>query len=264
MKSIKFLLPTLILTLLVGKAYAYRHLSPYAYCAGDPVNIVDPDGREWNYVTNEDGSVHVTLDVKLVIDAKLTDKQIETYKSAINNAFNTVLSSVAGGKYSGTITFNGNNVEGQVTPVLTLGGMTDPLQGGQTKFFYSDVNLLDSKGNFRTATDVGFDAVHELLHTARVDHPFETTQAKDVELIKSGNTYSTTPNTDVNILYNVMNYPNTIINSQSYRSSGANMPQMLTNGQVLFLLNEINLQKNGAGLSTQDPYWFVFPGIPVK
>ena len=72
------------------------------------------------------------------------------------------------------------------------------------------------------------------------------------------------PNTDVNILYNVMNYPNTIINSQSYRSSGANMPQMLTNGQVLFLLNEINLQKNGAGLSTQDPYWFVFPGIPVK
>lgn len=46
MKSIKFLLPTLILSLFVGKSYAYRHLSPYAYCAGDPVNNVDPDGRD--------------------------------------------------------------------------------------------------------------------------------------------------------------------------------------------------------------------------
>lgn len=248
----------------VGNTYAYRHLSPYAYCAGDPINLVDPDGREWNYVTNKDGSVHITLDVKLVIDAKLTDKQIEAYKSAINDAFNTVLSSVAGGKYSGTITFNGNEVEGQVTPILTLGGMTDPVQGGQTKFFYSDVNLLDSKGDFRTTTDVGYDAVHELLHTARMDHPFETTQAKDVELIKNGAQYSTTPNTDGKILYNVMNYPGTVINGQSYGSSGAKLPQMLTNGQVQFLLNEINLQKKGTGLSTQDPYWFVFPGIPVK
>ena len=31
-------------------AEKYYHLSPYAYCAGDPVNLVDPDGRfydEW-------------------------------------------------------------------------------------------------------------------------------------------------------------------------------------------------------------------------
>ena len=24
----------------------FYHLSPYAYCAGDPVNLVDPDGRK--------------------------------------------------------------------------------------------------------------------------------------------------------------------------------------------------------------------------
>ena len=28
----------------------YYHLSPYAYCAGDPVNLVDPDGRIWDIV----------------------------------------------------------------------------------------------------------------------------------------------------------------------------------------------------------------------
>ena len=27
-------------------AEKYYHLSPYAYCAGDPVNLVDPDGRK--------------------------------------------------------------------------------------------------------------------------------------------------------------------------------------------------------------------------
>ena len=27
-------------------AEKYYHLSPYAYCAGDPVNLIDPDGRK--------------------------------------------------------------------------------------------------------------------------------------------------------------------------------------------------------------------------
>ena len=26
-------------------AEKYYHLSPYAYCAGDPVNLIDPDGK---------------------------------------------------------------------------------------------------------------------------------------------------------------------------------------------------------------------------
>lgn len=261
----KQILAILFLTILACKAYAWYGVSPYAYCAGDPVNCVDVDGREWNYITNSDGSVHITLDVKLVIDAKLTDEQIEAYKISINSAFNSVLSSVYGGKYSGTVTFNGNVVEGQVTPVLTLGGLTDPKQGGQTKFFYSDVNLLNASGEMRSYMDVGYDAVHELLHTARVDHPFETTQSSDVELIRNGGTYLSTPNTDSNILYNIMNYPSTTIDGKSYRTSGSSIPQgMMTPGQVQFLLKEINLQKNGAGLTTQDPYWFIFPGIPVK
>ena len=29
------------------KAEAFYHISPYAYCAGDPVNLVDPDGEAW-------------------------------------------------------------------------------------------------------------------------------------------------------------------------------------------------------------------------
>lgn len=25
--------------------WKYYHISPYAYCAGDPVNLVDPEGK---------------------------------------------------------------------------------------------------------------------------------------------------------------------------------------------------------------------------
>ena len=31
----------------------YYHISPYAYCAGNPVNAVDPDGREWFYYSKD-------------------------------------------------------------------------------------------------------------------------------------------------------------------------------------------------------------------
>ena len=36
----------------------YYHISPYAYCAGNPVNFVDPDGRAWRptFTYNRDGS----------------------------------------------------------------------------------------------------------------------------------------------------------------------------------------------------------------
>ena len=35
-------------------AEKYYHLSPYAYCAGDPVNLVDPDGKELT-ISDENG-----------------------------------------------------------------------------------------------------------------------------------------------------------------------------------------------------------------
>ena len=38
-------------------AEKYYHLSPYAYCAGDPVNLVDPDGRK---IIIDDGTKYYT------------------------------------------------------------------------------------------------------------------------------------------------------------------------------------------------------------
>ena len=37
-------------------AEKYYSMSPYAYCAGNPVNLVDPDGEDWYSVTTQDGN----------------------------------------------------------------------------------------------------------------------------------------------------------------------------------------------------------------
>ena len=38
-------------------AEKYYHLSPYAYCAGDPVNLVDPDGRMYGDFVDKKGRI---------------------------------------------------------------------------------------------------------------------------------------------------------------------------------------------------------------
>ena len=39
------------------KAESFYHISPYTYCAGDPVNLVDPDGEKIEVITN--GEIHL-------------------------------------------------------------------------------------------------------------------------------------------------------------------------------------------------------------
>ena len=38
------------------KAENFYHISPYTYCAGDPVNLVDPDGRDWYQSNSNSGN----------------------------------------------------------------------------------------------------------------------------------------------------------------------------------------------------------------
>jgi len=39
-------------------AEKYYHISPYVYCAGNPINLVDPDGMDWYEWTDEKGNIH--------------------------------------------------------------------------------------------------------------------------------------------------------------------------------------------------------------
>lgn len=46
MKTENYLFACILSMLFVNLAYGYPPLSPYSYCAANPVNVVDPDGRD--------------------------------------------------------------------------------------------------------------------------------------------------------------------------------------------------------------------------
>ena len=52
-----------IISLMAFDAVAWYGVSPYAYCAGDPVNFVDPDGQ--NPIYDTDGNFLGTDDMGL-------------------------------------------------------------------------------------------------------------------------------------------------------------------------------------------------------
>ena len=57
------------------KAESFYHISPYTYCAGDPVNLVDPDGK---IIKDPDGMVdefvkHIEFIISLVKSADIAD-----------------------------------------------------------------------------------------------------------------------------------------------------------------------------------------------
>jgi RHS repeat-associated protein len=45
----------------------YYSISPYAYCGGDPVNAVDPDGKEGVKYVDEDGNKHIEANVVVLL-----------------------------------------------------------------------------------------------------------------------------------------------------------------------------------------------------
>ena len=57
----------------------YYHISPYAYCGGDPVNHIDPNGRDYDVIINEKNKT-ITISAKFYVatndDLKALNKGI--------------------------------------------------------------------------------------------------------------------------------------------------------------------------------------------
>ena len=246
----------------------------YAYCGNNPINRVDKNGKEWTYVIDAKGHITVNVELNFSVSGNFTADQISAYKTAIATQFNGTLSESSGGLMSGTITFDEGNKNIVQSLSLSEGG---GIIGGMTSHFSSSVNLSNPAGELRSISDIGSDATHEMLHTLRLEHPFEVTQTEDTKLLRvAPNSFVSTPTTDKNIVNNVMSYP--MITIDGMKSSNQNS---LTKGQLNFMLNEINLQKQGYGfipkynpalsqkqndnlfLKYYENYWNNIPGTPV-
>ena len=54
----------------------YYHISPYAYCAGNPVNLVDPDGMQWYSYEDDKGNKKYTY-----CEGEMSDEDKAKYKN---------------------------------------------------------------------------------------------------------------------------------------------------------------------------------------
>ena len=54
----------------------YYSISPYAYCAGNPVNLVDPDGMQWYSYEDEDGNLRYTY-----YEGEMPEEEQKKYKN---------------------------------------------------------------------------------------------------------------------------------------------------------------------------------------
>src|SRR5690554_706752 len=253
----------------------YYSISPYVYVVNNPVNLIDPDGREWKYVIDTNGHITINVALNLYVSGNYTAAQISAYKNVISTQFHNTIYESSDGTMSGTITFYQGNTD--IVQSLSLGEMNNNI-GGMTSYFNSSVNLYNSAGELRSLSSVGSDATHEMLHTLRLDHPFEVTQTADTQLLRvSLNSFVSTPATDKNIVNNIMSYPMITIDGQK----GNNL-NSLTRGQLNFMLKEIDLQHQGYGFKPQynpsltleqntnlfkkyyEDYWNNTPGTSVR
>ena len=72
----------------------YPSISPYAYCAWNPVKLVDPDGRDWVVVFDHEKKT-VTIEAKYVVksDARASaEKAIETWNK-LSGAYSLMVGS---------------------------------------------------------------------------------------------------------------------------------------------------------------------------
>ncbi len=162
----------------------YPSLSPYTYCANNPVKLVDPNGEEIviSEYTNQEGKT--VYDIKFtarMIDRtgkKYDEKTMQQYKDAIKQA---IENQYGGEKDDGSVVnvdvdieINGEN-DGSRHSIYLVNKCSKPGLAGEAeeggKYMNINMNEVDVKGNTNT---IGRTAGHEFGHLLRLQHSDET------------------------------------------------------------------------------------------
>ena len=108
---------TLVLAVLSSHyAMAYHNISPYAWCGGNPIKFVDPNGRQPVKYVDENGVKHIDWSIVIMTKAlkpTATDKQIakhELYKRKLAENMLNELDTYLNSKGQGAMTSEGDRV----------------------------------------------------------------------------------------------------------------------------------------------------------
>ena len=169
-------------------AEKYYHLSPYVYCANNPVNRIDPDGCDWNVSINidENGVTHYIFVINGVLYNNSSDSSIDMQK----------LQSLITEQIESTFTFSGENFDVSMTANIRVVDDVDDINKTDHVFQVVDQNVLQDAGenvladadknglNVRLGTKLVGDILtgnnlrtiaHEVGHTGGLEHTLSNT-----------------------------------------------------------------------------------------
>lgn len=206
----------------------------------------------WDYIV-EGGITKIFVGIELDTSAISDIVSDETIKEYINNCFERTLENSSQKTITGKIFFNGTfilELPQYVPKVEVIQGIA----GNGAIYKGKVLAEVENNKSDDNLTDMAITVIHELMHSVRLDHPFERVQTDDSKLYNEGfNRYSTSLSTDENMAYNIMLYPSCIINGFRLRNLWKKKkPEYLTKGQLSIVFKEINAQKKGRG--TYDKY----------
>ncbi len=164
MKAKRLLILTAIICMAslfsVDLAYAYHPVSPYAYCNGNPIKYVDPNGMEvWIYYQDDDGNEQKML-YTANMEYKGTNSFVANMVGNLNavyiNGGNTMLDMLIGSENTFNVMNQNPSIDG------AAGAFRRNMDGGGTIFagkFGSAVNFTNIE---TTAHEFFHGAQHEL------------------------------------------------------------------------------------------------------
>ena len=244
----------------------YPSWTPYAFAMNRVIDGIDLDGLEWVYTPLKHSGGQFYLGIGFSGDFSDVSFPegitIEDYKTAIKVQFDETITKSFGSGYSGVLEFNPDYDGNQVTPSLLILTSKPPANrdpdapyiAGGTTYEISAVQLYNKHGNINSPESLALSAIHELFHTIRLDHPFEITQGDDATLVGVGvNQFETVNGTHKNIFQHIMNYGLITIDGIKLSDLWGNQDgELLTPGQLDFLIQEIDLQRSGYGKLNYD------------
>jgi hypothetical protein len=239
-------------------------LTPYQFSSNRPIDGIDLDGKEWTKTETYDPEtgvtkVHFSVKLKVVNQSKIfTD--VKTLKEMVAQQFAIAFQDVGNSKTQYSSSIDIVQVEKIVDgDFAVLVHDIDGVMGGMSTVANTKANTVQINARSikephpaRAAKDMAKDLVHELIHTAGVDHPNDENQAPDIQVLpNNSNATDGTPifdnilgpNADINLVkHNIMLYPRTKVDGKpikDYLQPGEEMNKV-SPGQSKKIQEQIN------------------------